>query len=349
MSKLLVHIIPAISINCLIQIIIHEIGHMVGGLITGWNLLYIQIHKLVLKTEDKGLKIERVSDLAYRCIMYPKSINLNALIYTMGGCIFNLWTSFLGFILLTMVEMPPLVWLYVWCFSAFGMGIYIINGIACTKRVCNDKACYNLLKADRQTRICHNAQLLIAKDLAKGLSYKEIGKDMICLSPDTVNNDIQVFQALLECYYYLDTRNMLSIGMTLKKIKNTEGVSKEITDILEMELIYVRLLCELKIHISKNPTNPNNLQGKLDSDIKGFEEAIIKHYREGDIHSLRVMSLYQVYKYYMAGDKSRVLEIIDKTINKIKKSNLVYKGDLVFCINQLLWVKGLVEYMAVAI
>ena len=60
----------------------------------------------------------------------------------------------------------------------FAIGIFIMNGTSSIKRLCNDKACYNLLKSNNRARVLHNIQLLIAKQLIKGLCYSEIGMSL---------------------------------------------------------------------------------------------------------------------------------------------------------------------------
>src|SRR5690554_1401831 len=119
MGGLLIHIIPSILSGFLLQLILHELGHCVFGLITGWQFLYVQIHRLVLSSADGKLSIIVVKDKGYRCIMYPKSIHFDALLYTMGGCIINLLTAIIGLSIMVTLRMSPMIWLYTWSISAF--------------------------------------------------------------------------------------------------------------------------------------------------------------------------------------------------------------------------------------
>lgn len=359
MGRMLIHIIPAICISFIVQIVLHELGHMIGGLITGWRLLYIQVHKLVFNREDRRLKIIVAGDIGYRCIMYPVTLTTNALIYTMGGCIINLLSGACGLIIMITAPLSPVMWLYTWCFTVFGIGMYFMNGIASTKRVCNDKACYKLLKADKQTKKCHNGQLLIAKDLVKGLTYSQIRRDIIYICPDVIRDDIQAYQSLLEYYYYLDTKNILKVGQALNKIQSKDNISKDVFDIHEMELNYMILLSALIFHVSDNKNfsynkdisscivNKNciddNLPGEITLNLKEIKKAIKTHEKDGDIHSLRVKAVYRVYECLVTKDKAHGMDIVNKAIEVMNKTNYVYKGEKRFNINQLLWIKELVE------
>ena len=133
MKLVIIHLIPAIIICFVIQIILHEIGHLIGGIVSGWKFLCIQIHNIVLHKTNKGLNLKLVKDKGYRCIMYPLSINQNAILYTMGGCIINLLSGILSLILMIIVPLSPIIWLYTWCFLVFGIGMFVMNGTASMK------------------------------------------------------------------------------------------------------------------------------------------------------------------------------------------------------------------------
>ncbi|NLL00984.1 MAG: hypothetical protein GX271_10025 [Clostridiales bacterium] len=325
MGKILIHIIPAIAIGFLVQIILHELGHLIGGLITGWKFLYLQIYKLIIKREKHRLKIMIVGEVGYRCIMYPISISQGAKLYTMGGCIMNLISSIVGLLFLVFASVTLVMWLYIWSFFTFGIGLFIMNGIARIEKVCNDKACSNLLRVDKHSRLCHNAQLIIARHLMNGLSYSEIGEEIICLCPDIAENDIEAYQAMLEYYYYLDINNHIMMRQALNKIRSRDNISKELLYSLELELIYLELLLSLR---PLDSLHNNTLLNSVGEKISCYD-------KNGDIHSLRVRLVYDAYKQESAGNSNIAIEILSKNIEIIKKCNCIYEGEKLFCINQL--------------
>ena len=295
--------------------------------------------------------------------MYPLSLYTGGLIYTMGGCIVNLLSAITCLVIIITVSMSPVTWLYLWCFTVFGIGLYIMNGVASTKRVCNDKACYNLLKEDEHTRLCHNAQLLIAKDLAHGLTYKEMRKDLICLCQDDAKNDIQAYQAVIEYYYHLDKDNYTKMRNAIKKVHEKESLSKEISDIVEMELYYVLLLSAIKLQVgisSDNKTinevhekaNINNKEvykkthdckNKCGLNLGAIKKSINNHKKDGDIHTHRVMAVYDAYICFVEGNMDKARETLNERIKLMEKANVAYTGEKKFCINELLKVKRMME------
>lgn len=335
MAKILLHIIPSIGLGFIMQVIIHEAGHLIGGALTGWKFLYLQLYRLVLVREDRKIKIKVVNEIGYRCIMYPLSIEIDAMFYTIGGCMVNLLTAFIGVLILITARMNLILWLYTWSFTAFGIGLFAMNGTSCIKRVCNDKACYDMLKSDKRTKLCHNAQLVIAKYLMKGLTYRQISEDGILLCTEVSHNDIQAYQAVLEYYYYLDRHDFIKMEQSLNKIRDKNNISKEILDIVEMELIYLRLLLDLNLHTREVHDCIINL------DDIGI--IIKKHERYGDVHTLRIKALYKTYISLVEENKVKALNKLDKAINEIYKLNFIYEGEMRFCINQLSKVKDIIN------
>lgn len=333
MNKIIIHIIPSISICFILQIILHEIGHFIGGFLTGWKLIYIQVYKFVLKRSNKSLNLITVDDIGFKCIMYPKSIYTDAILYTVSGYIINLFTGILGLIFMIKLSLSPVLWLYTWCFSVFGIGMYLINGKASIKRVCNDKACYNLLKADTYTRFCHNTQLMIAKQLEKGLTYRQIGEEIICICPEIAENDIQAYHSVLEYYYYLDINNYTMMAKAIDKIKETNNISKEVLNIIEMERIYIWL------HSSLNDNHSINSSINYDY-IKKYIEKNLKNI---DVHYLRIKAVFEAYIYYYEENKANALSILNKEIKRMKQAKYIYKGEKIFCINQLIYIKNMIE------
>lgn len=345
MGKVLLHIIPAISIGFIIQILIHEIGHLLGGLLTGWKLLFIQIYRLLLKRTEKRLKVLVVKDKGFKCIMYPKSIKAKALLYTMGGCIINLMTGLIGLIILIMAPMSPITWLYLWCFSVFGIGLYIMNGTSSIKRVCNDKASYKLLKSDENTKAIHNIQLMAAKYLIKGYTYMDIGEEFICKCPKVAKNDIEAYQAVLEYYYYLDTENHLGMGQALNKIRDRKNISKEVLDSIDMEFIYIRLLCAIKLKkdLSNDISTLENTNKKAKSlTIKTHLEDFNRYGKKDDVHLLRVKAVYEAYICFMAGNKDKAINKLNESIKLMETYSFVYEGEKKFCLKQLNKIKKLI-------
>ncbi|MDD4112814.1 MAG: hypothetical protein PHC56_07255 [Herbinix sp.] len=355
MGRVLMHIILSIGLGFIMQLILHELGHLFGGLITGWRFLYLQIHRLIIKRENKRIRLMIIGERGYKCIMYPKSVGQGAKLYTMGGCVINLLSSAAVFLIFIFVSMSPVMWLYIWSFTCFGLGLFLMNGIASTKRICNDRACYNLLKADRCNILCHNAQLITARHLMNGLTYGEIGEELICLCPKIADNDICAYQTVLEYYYYLDIKNYLKMGQALNKIRTKDNISKYILDIVESELFYVRILCAIIIKAKRTGLNRNDVSDEVnkvntgDSFIKRDRDLYIRDKRITDIHSQRIKAVYGAYRHFVVGDMDKAVDTLNESIKLLNDSLSVYLGEKKFCIRRLVEVRKIIEAIYISV
>lgn len=333
MKGTLIHIISALGLCLITQTIFHEIGHFIGGVISGWKLLYIQIYKLALKRNTKTNKfnIVWVDELSYQCIMYPSSLETDAFLYTLGGCITNLFTGLIGIIILIITRPTRILWIYMWCFSIYGVGFFLMNSIADVRRVCNDGACFRFLKSSYQTKVCHNAQMLLAKKLMEGLSYRQIGKELIYLCPTVAGNDIEVYQAILEYYYYLDVSNYIGAKKSLNKIKEIKNISGQILKVLKKEKTYEKIIIAL---------NSNNYLDNIEFDDIANEKLSYKHV---DVHSVRVKMAVEAYKKLNEGNVLEAVKLIDDSLKYISSLKLIYESEKVFNLGQLKKLKMLIE------
>ncbi len=330
----LMHSIIAVMISFLLQIIIHETGHMLAGMLTGWQLIYIQIFQIAMIKENKTYRWKKIFSAHCRCIMYPRAITQGALLYTLGGLILNILLSLLCLICIGKFIRTPIPFIYSFSLFTSGIVISIINGIPNTKKVSSDMACYQLLKKDDQTRCCHNAQLLIAKQLFEGRTYRQIETVLIYTTGMEAYNDILAYQAVIEYYTHLDNDEYTSARKALNKVKLGIAVSQEVKAIIHMEYLYLDLLIDMVTGRTKT------IESQKYNDI---EEYILKFEAKGDIHSLRVIMLWKAYKHYSEGDYEAAANFMDKAILKVTASCCLYLGEKVFCLDQLIGVQNILR------
>lgn len=327
MVTLLIHVVPAATLSFLIQLIMHEVGHMIGGYITGWRLIYLQVFHLAIVKKDKRLLIVFVPSNNCQCIMYPKSVNSGAKIYTMGGCYVNLLLAILGLIAMLTGYRNMVLWVYYWCFFAVGIVFYLMNGISNTRRICNDKACSKLLKSDTNTRLCHNAQLIIARHLNEGNTYERIGEEFFDLSGDKADNDILAYHAVLEFYFHLETGNYAKMVYALEKIDMEAPISRGVRNIIILERLYSEMIMSM-INGSKSPLDERKYMNNIREYIKRYDT-------KGDVHSVRVKATYNIYDLLNKGNITDAYYQLDYIISDIEKMKCIYEGEKLFCISQL--------------
>ncbi|MCC8130380.1 MAG: hypothetical protein LIO72_01315 [Ruminococcus sp.] len=98
-------IVVAVVLYCLsyaVHLLAHECGHLIGGKISGYKLLRLQLGPVNIVRNQKGkLSLKWKSQLSGQCIMVPKkteSVRFKA--YNLGGAMANINVSVLSLALL---------------------------------------------------------------------------------------------------------------------------------------------------------------------------------------------------------------------------------------------------------
>lgn len=336
MDNLCLHITLAILSSFLLQVIMHELGHLVFGTVTGWNLICLQIHKFAFVKERRYYAIKHLDTGCCQCIMYPKHLFNNAVLYTLGGSFANIFGAFAGILCMILFKMKPVLWIYAWSFSVSGIILGFVNLVPNTKRVCNDGACYKLLKLDKLTGYCHNNQMLIAKQLYEGLTYQQVESQLIIMASECADNDLLAYQAVLEYYYWLDIGEYEKMQKAIGKVVLTASISRNISDIICMEKLYMDLLLRV-LGKDKRPIDISRYNNNMSEFVKAHEN-------KGDVHTIRIKAVVGVYEKLMEGDMISAEKMLDDAILLIKENGCLFLGEKIFCLQQLAKMKTLLNY-----
>lgn len=342
-----IYLACAAVVSFIVHLSMHEIGHLIGGRATGWRFIYIQVFYFAIVKNGSRIRFKFIPVFNNQCIMYPKSTDTEAGVYTMSGCYMNLMLAIGGFVLLLFGGENIRMWIYSWCFFCIGTAFVLMNAIPNTRKVCNDMACNILLKTEYITRLCHNSQLIIAKYLSDGYTYKRIDRELIFLTEDRAVNDILAYQTVIEYYYHLESDEYEKMKAALGKIDLDAHISKEISDIVLMEQLYTDLVEGIKSKRSLSSSYPDDI-----------DEYISKHEAKRDVHSLRVKAAYHAYEYIMGEDNEKAREYIISALAGLGANNCqqevnckkvvycqkpichkpiywFYEGERIFCLKQL--------------
>ena len=87
-----------------VQLIIHELGHLIFGLLSGYKFSSFRIGNLMLLKTGGKLKIKKlkIAGTAGQCLMSPPDMKDNkmpVIAYNLGGAILNLLSCLLFFII----------------------------------------------------------------------------------------------------------------------------------------------------------------------------------------------------------------------------------------------------------
>ena len=190
-----------------VSVIIHELGHMVFGLKSGYKFLYFQFlwFKIYKENGKIKFKIENNSLLGQCLLTIPdKPVNdIKYRSYMRGGSLFNLFVfilSFLGLMLVTFLQKSVSYSLSIFSFINFYFFIsnYIPLNIG---GIYNDGLNAKLMEEYDEVRFTIFNQLKVEEKLISGAKVNEIGLDLIR------NNNIETDFNFVHNYafHYLET------------------------------------------------------------------------------------------------------------------------------------------------
>lgn len=157
-----------------LQIIFHELGHMVFGFLTGYRLLYFRIGSYTLANTETGIKrrIFTIPGTGGQCLMIPKKRSDGSypfVLYHLGGIIANLILSALAYIIFRQVT-SQIAQAFLIVFISVGIYLALTNLIPFQSMVNDGRNIINLLKSqEARTRLYES--LYMEKEEMNGREY----------------------------------------------------------------------------------------------------------------------------------------------------------------------------------
>ena len=187
-------------LTCLLQILLHEGGHLIGGLLSGYHFVSFRILNWTIIKEEGKMRIKHfsIAGTGGQCLLTPPEKPMKeipVILYNLGGVIMNLLTATLSLILLITIEKLPYpieLFLIFNCIVGYFLGI--LNGIPFNfGAISNDANNMRLLLKDEQSKQTIAHLLHINAFVQKGMRPKEIPERYFtCNEPINYKNPLQI-------------------------------------------------------------------------------------------------------------------------------------------------------------
>ena len=261
---------------------LHELGHMVMGLVSGYKFISLRIGSYVLTREDRQWKIKRMSipGTAGQCLMMPPDSDtpekVPAVLYHMGGGLFNLLTALCAYLLFLVCQGRPLrIFLILLC--TVSLALAILNLYPVKLQVPNDG--YNIKrilksKADR-IAVYNVLKIHSYPDLSPG----ELPEKLYSWSDE---GEFSGMSKLMRGYYLLDQH----------RFDEAEQFFRAAAEKNDKSIGYYRLeaACELLFCLLLRNAPEEEIQAVYDDELKQYIEKTKKH----QIPKRRLLYAYQL-------------------------------------------------------
>ncbi len=162
-----------------LQIFVHEFGHLVFGLATGYKFFSFRLFSLVILNNDGKIKLKKYSlaGTLGQCLMSPPKVyrdDMPVYLYNWGGVIFNVLFSVLALLISLFVfnvfSFPVLIFFILGLFFAFS------NGVA-FKNTPNDANNIKSMKENPKNKYYLWLQLRANEELIKGKALTDFPEE----------------------------------------------------------------------------------------------------------------------------------------------------------------------------
>ena len=213
-----------------IHIVIHESGHLIGGLLSGYTFSSFRIGSFMLLKENGKLVSKRlkIAGTGGQCLMAPPEMvdgKFPVVLYNMGGSVMNLLVSLLFVPVLIVV--PKGGFLALFSFLMIGMGIIsgLGNGIPLhTKTVDNDG--YNAISLGKSKDAMQAfwLQMKMNEQLSKGLRLKDMPDEWFQMpSDEAMKNNLVAAIGVSVCNRLMDQHRFEEADAQMAHILSIES------------------------------------------------------------------------------------------------------------------------------
>ena len=162
-----------------LTILIHELGHLLFGLLTGYRLLHIEILGFSFEHIGSAFRLRKYKNTAVgQCMMYSGDENRNPLLLVCGGIIFNLVFGGSAFILAIAVN-GLIARILLLVFGSINLSTAVTN-MFLGSATSDGKVFLELVfgEGKKERRVLYNRILKIAVYLREGRSYRDMPGDL---------------------------------------------------------------------------------------------------------------------------------------------------------------------------
>ena len=194
--KILALLTISVCVGIVLATIVHELGHLVFGLLTGYRFQSFRIFKFMLKKEKNG-KLHFCSyslvTTAGQCLMLPPAFdeeNFPYVLYNMGGVIFNAVFCILFNLLRIHTAGSPYTALAFNILMSMNLAMLLTNGIPLKLNGINNDG-YNAFAAGKTPESLYGfwLQLQICGEYADGTKLSDMPDEWFSCSPEAIAED----------------------------------------------------------------------------------------------------------------------------------------------------------------
>ncbi len=234
-----------------LQIVIHEAGHLVFGLLSGYKFCSFRIMSFTITKIEGKLRIKKfkLAGTGGQCLMIPPELNEGnypVKLYNFGGALLNLITAVIGFVLCIFID-NEFVTLGGVFFACFGFFFALSNGIPIkTSLISNDGYNAISLSKDKKAARALWIQLMINAKQTEGVRIKDMPEEWFEMPDDEdMKNNLISAIGVLHCDRLTDMQELEKAEKEMERLLALDsGIAGIHRSLMTCGLIYLKLMLD---------------------------------------------------------------------------------------------------------
>ena len=266
------------------HMILHEAGHLVFGLLTGYKFSSFRIASFIWLKENGKIKLKRISiaGTGGQCLMIPPDIKdgkMPLVLYNLGGSIINIIIGALFLIgYWFCADVPFLSTLFV-IFAVVGFMTAIMNGIPMRMgTVDNDGYNAFALTKNKEAVEAFWVQLKVVEQSSKGFRLKDLPAEWFTVPTDeAMKNSMVATRGVFACNRLMDEERFEEADALMAHLLEIDsGIVGLHRDLLMCDRVYMELIRENRREVIENMLTKE--QKKFMKSMKRFPTVLRTQY-----------------------------------------------------------------------
>ena len=235
-----------------IQLITHEAGHLVFGLLSGYKFSSFRIFSFMWVKENEKVRLRRLSiaGTGGQCLMSPpdmKDGKIPLVLYNLGGSLMNVIASVLFFVLYILTKGTPILSTMLLMCAIVGVSIAIMNGLPMRLGTVDNDG-YNAFSLTRNSEAMRSfwIQMKVNEQLAKGMRLKDMPDEWFTVpSDEAMKNSMVVVMGVFACNRLMDQQDFQEADKLMKHIMDIDsGMVGLHRSLMVCDRMYIEMISE---------------------------------------------------------------------------------------------------------
>ena len=207
----LIVMLIAVYVGILVQLIIHEIGHLVFGLASGYKFGSFRILSFMLIRDEDKMKLKKltIAGTGGQCLMTPPDMvdgKLPVLLYNLGGSLMNIIFGGVFVALHFALEQYPLISTIMLMGALIGFALALMNGIPMRMgEVDNDGYNAFSLGKNKEAMRAFWVQMKVNQQISRGVRLRDMPEEWFVLTSDeAMKNSMVASLGVFACNRLMD-------------------------------------------------------------------------------------------------------------------------------------------------